>query len=412
MADDVLVQDYNEGKNAFRVGIKTLNIKKAKAAKGDNSKVVLVAAHHLCREIRREIHKVGGRIDSSKSKRNFILIGPDNAAAIAAEADAVMDAHGINRAKLREDAIMAIEVISSLPRGSAIPLQEYAEASIAFFNARFAAPAKAIFAIAHVDEGAPHVYMLFVPLVNGGSGLGGDAVRKMAGTQDEIDEAFYQEVGKRYGLEKPIRKVRLPYVERVRLAGLLMERFLARVPELRGNASACNDLWKKLVDDPWTLALAFGLEPSKTDQTVPDYGGVAPEKCTNPMTMFRVGAGTEPENEAGANLDAPRRTAGGCPGQRGADPVRGHRLPHPPGLCSRCCWRIGSCTDPATHQDRHCHRSGSRHARRPTARARDPRPRRRVGYGTVGWRFRRVHHVAAEAGIGLSPRGSRRDRRN
>lgn len=212
MADDVLVQDYNEGRNAFRVGIKTLNIKKVKAAKGDNSKVVLVAARHLCREIRREIHKVGGRIDSSKSKRNFILIGPDNAAAIAAEADAVMDAHDINRAKLREDAIMAIEVISSLPRGSAIPLQEYAEASIAFFNARFAAPAKAIFAIAHVDEGAPHVHMLFVPLVNGGSGLGGDAVRKMAGTQDEIDEAFYQEVGKRYGLEKPIRKVRLPYV--------------------------------------------------------------------------------------------------------------------------------------------------------------------------------------------------------
>ncbi|WP_308922787.1 plasmid recombination protein [Janthinobacterium sp. J1-1] len=159
--------------------------------------IIEVAARHNCREIVAELGaKSDGRIDPTRVSLNRVLRGHGTAAAVASEAQALMDAAGIK--VMRKDAVRALEIIFSLPSDSPIDHDCFFNESAQWAGQYFAAPV--ISAIVHNDEAAPHCHVLLLPLVNGrmvGSDLMGGRAKLQAMQAD-----FYGQIGQRYGLAR------------------------------------------------------------------------------------------------------------------------------------------------------------------------------------------------------------------
>ncbi|MGK5072369.1 plasmid recombination protein [Janthinobacterium sp. ZB1P44] len=159
--------------------------------------IIEVAARHNCREILAELGAAsGGRIDPARVGLNRVLRGHGTAAAVASEAQALMDAAGIKAT--RKDAVRALEIIFSLPPDSPIDHDRFFNESVQWAGQYFAAPV--ISAIVHNDEAAPHCHILLLPLVDGrmvGSDLMGGRAKLQAMQAD-----FYAQIGQRYGLAR------------------------------------------------------------------------------------------------------------------------------------------------------------------------------------------------------------------
>lgn len=157
--------------------------------------IIKVAARHNHREILAELGAApGGHIDPARVGLNRVLRGHCTAAAVASEAQALMDAAGIKA--IRKDAVRALEIIFSLPPDSPIDHDRFFNESVQWAGKYFAVPV--ISAIVHNDEAAPHCHALLLPLVDGrmiGSDLMGGRAKLQAMQTD-----FYAQVGQRHGL--------------------------------------------------------------------------------------------------------------------------------------------------------------------------------------------------------------------
>ncbi|MBX9849173.1 MAG: plasmid recombination protein, partial [Rhodocyclaceae bacterium] len=159
--------------------------------------IIEVAARHNCREILAELGAApGGHIDPARVSLNRVLRGHGTAAAVASEAQALMDAAGIKAT--RKDAVMALEIIFSLPPESPIDHDRFFNESVQWTGQYFAAPV--ISAIVHNDEAAPHCHVLLLPLVDGrmiGSDLMGGRAKLQA-----LQADFHAQVGQGHGLTR------------------------------------------------------------------------------------------------------------------------------------------------------------------------------------------------------------------
>ena len=159
--------------------------------------IIKVAARHNHREILAELGAaLGGHIDPARVGLNRVLRGYFTAAAVASEAQALMDAAGIKAT--RKDAVRALEIIFSLPPDSPIDHDRFFNESVQWAGQYFAVPV--ISAIVHNDEAAPHCHVLLLPLVDGrmiGSDLMGGRAKLQAMQAD-----FHAQVGQRHGLTR------------------------------------------------------------------------------------------------------------------------------------------------------------------------------------------------------------------
>ena len=159
--------------------------------------IIEVAARHNHREILAELGAApGGHIDPARVGLNRVLRGHGTAAAVASEAQALMDAAGVKTT--RKDAVRALEIIFSLSPDSSIDNDSFFNESVQWAGQHFAAPV--ISAIVHNDEAAPHCHVLLLPLVDGrmvGSDLMGGRAKLQAMQAD-----FHAQVGQRHGLTR------------------------------------------------------------------------------------------------------------------------------------------------------------------------------------------------------------------
>lgn len=219
-----------------------LNIKKLKGAGK-----MLAAARHNLREIQAELGAVG-HIDPSKTSLNRVMAGPDNAAAVALQAEQETPP------KLRKDAVRGLEVVISLPPGQARDSMAFFADGLAWVREYFAVPV--LSAIAHHDEAEPHLHVLLLPLKNGQM-VGSDLVGNRTRLRD-MQSAFHQAVASRYGLTRPVATRRPSKAFRDAAAAKVID-VLRAAPESLDLPNVRHALMEAIAHDPDTLVTALGL---------------------------------------------------------------------------------------------------------------------------------------------------------
>jgi len=213
--------------------------------------IIEVAARHNHREILAELGaSPDGHIDPTRVELNCILHGHSTAAAVAGEAQSLMDAAGVR--SLRKDAVRGIEVIFSLPPESSVDHDRFFNDSVQWAGQYFDAPV--ISAIVHNDESAPHCHVLLLPLVNGrmiGSELVGGRAKLQA-----LQADFQAQVGQRYGLARQTAQKCLSAATRKRAIDLAFD-------VLEANSGLSNAVLLALLaphtSNPAPLLLALGI---------------------------------------------------------------------------------------------------------------------------------------------------------
>ncbi|MBV7539469.1 plasmid recombination protein [Acidovorax sp. sic0104] len=150
----------------------------------------------------RDNHAQLDRIDPTRTAQNVVLAGPSDAEGVNRRANALMAEAGVR--KLRVDAVRALELLFSLPAGHAGASGGFFPACLQWARDKYGSE-QILSAVVHLDERAPHMHVLVLPLCEGkmnGSRLMGNAAQLRA-----AHRAFHQQVGKRYGLRPPLGRL-------------------------------------------------------------------------------------------------------------------------------------------------------------------------------------------------------------
>ncbi|MBE2263413.1 MAG: plasmid recombination protein [Burkholderiaceae bacterium] len=166
------------------------------------SGIVLVAARHNRRAIQAEVG-ANGSIDPLRTHLNETLHGPAAAADVAKLAKDRMAQAGVG--KPRKDAVMAVEVLFSLPVDSDIDQRAFFDRCWRWSAEQFGGLDNILSVDVHRDEAAPHCHVLVLPL-NGsrmiGSDMVGNVTRLLA-----LQSRFHKEVGEPFGLPPQPRRL-------------------------------------------------------------------------------------------------------------------------------------------------------------------------------------------------------------
>lgn len=112
-------------------------------------------------------------------------------------AKSLMDKAGIKT--LRKDAVLGIECLFSLPSDHGIDEIAYFQECTQWIQIQFAC--HVLSADIHRDESCPHCHVLLLPMVNGK--MIGSKLMGYKKNLSSLQEVFYENVSKRYGLERP-----------------------------------------------------------------------------------------------------------------------------------------------------------------------------------------------------------------
>jgi hypothetical protein len=213
---------------------------------------LIAAARHNKRTIQRELG-AAGHIDATKMHLNYALLGDATPEAVAAKAKSMLQSLGI--AKLRKNAITAIEIVCSLPAHAQIDHRAYFADCHAWAAGQFGAD-NLLSVDVHLDEAAPHCHMLLLPLIDGrmrGSDMMGNRQ-----TLQARQTSFYEQVSKRYGLLKP-QSTRLSPEARRKATGAVLAHL--RASNDAAQKSAAWALIRDLIGhDPIRWADCLGLK--------------------------------------------------------------------------------------------------------------------------------------------------------
>lgn len=214
---------------------------------------ILVASRHNKRTTQSEVG-TSAHIDPTRTGQNLTLHGPDTPEQVAGLAKALMASAGVT--SLKVTAVVGLEVVYSLPTAWSGPMDQFFRDCLAWTAENFGGLANVLSADVHLDEAAPHMHVLILPLVGGrmnGSSLFGNRPRLLA-----LHEGFHAAIGARYGLAKGSG----------RLTGLAKEKTAQNVIQrLRGvnDAALASCLWAELREaieaNPTPFAAALGLDP-------------------------------------------------------------------------------------------------------------------------------------------------------
>jgi hypothetical protein len=219
--------------------------------------IIVAAARHNRRTIQAEVG-ASASIDPTRSRLNQTLQGPPTPEGVALLAGQRLRDAGIG--KLRKDAVMALEIVFSLPSDSGLDDQRYFEDCAAWAGQKFGGQDNILSVDVHRDEAAPHCHVLLLPLIDGrmkGSDLMGNR-RKLL----EVQQDFHNAVAGRYGLKKAPK----------RLAGASKQQAASAVLDHLKKASDAalrSKVWPSFRDGierdpaPYVVALGITLTPPK-----------------------------------------------------------------------------------------------------------------------------------------------------
>lgn len=162
--------------------------------KGKN--ILLIAARHNKRTNQGEISK-SLKIDSNLSHLNESIMGATTPEGVAELAKSLMEQVGIKT--LRKDAVLGLECIFSLPSDHCLDERAYFQECTQWIQSHFAC--HVLSADIHRDESCPHCHVLLLPIVNGK--MIGSKLMGYKKNLSSLQEIFYENVSKRYGLERP-----------------------------------------------------------------------------------------------------------------------------------------------------------------------------------------------------------------
>lgn len=162
--------------------------------KGKN--ILLIAARHNKRTNQGEISK-SVKIDSNLSHLNESIMGATTPEGVAELAKTLMDKDGIK--KLRKDAVLGLEGIFSLPSEHGLDERAYFQECTHWIQNHFGC--HVLSADIHRDESCPHCHVLLLPMVNGK--MIGSKLMGYKKNLSSLQEVFYENVSRRYGLERP-----------------------------------------------------------------------------------------------------------------------------------------------------------------------------------------------------------------
>lgn len=158
---------------------------------------LLFASRHNKRTIQAEMG-ADSHIDCTKTGGNFTLHGPDSPEGVAQLWQKIVTDAAVP--PLRRDAVRAIELLFCLPVGSAIDTRQFFLDCLDWSAEHFGGIGNVLSADVHMDEAAPHMHVLLIPLIGNrlnGSAMAGNRMRLKALLDD-----FHGRVGARYGLSK------------------------------------------------------------------------------------------------------------------------------------------------------------------------------------------------------------------
>lgn len=239
-------------------GAAFLRIKKLKGGG-----IITVAARHNRRVIQAEIGATGS-IDPTRSRLNETLHGPSTADGVGQLAKELMAAAGV--VKLRKDAVMALEIVFSLPPGHTIDEREYFTACATWAGAYFGGAQNILSVDIHRDEAQHHCHALILPLIDNrmdGSNMLGGKQKLMA-----LQKQFHDAVASRHGLRKA--PARLSGTAKQAAATAVLQR-LRETGDKTLQSAAWATLREAIERDPGPFLLALGIElkaPSKKLKTM------------------------------------------------------------------------------------------------------------------------------------------------
>lgn len=203
----------------------------AKSTRSSRRELVMprVMAHNLRESIAEFGVSSGSHIDPTKTKDNIILRGNTSSGAVSMAVQALMQ--NVHVSKWRKDTISAIELIFSLPSDAPIAHHAYFNDAVMWAERFFQVPI--VSAVIHLDEDAPHCHTILIPIKSDrlcGSEVMGNKKRILA-----MQDDFYQQVGKQYGLvrQSPLKRLS---------AAIRTKAIDAAFAVLEANSGLCSDI--------------------------------------------------------------------------------------------------------------------------------------------------------------------------
>ncbi len=265
--------------------LKSLNTRTVRGVTSPKN-IVRVAAMHNLREIQAELGaSAASGINPARMHLNYQLRGPATADEVARLALALLDNAGVTT--LRRDACMALELVVSLPADTAINHREYFAAAVTWADAYFNVPI--LSAAVHLDEAAPHLHVLLLPLVAGrmqGGALAGGPAKIRAMLAD-----FQQQVAQRFGLTHQPRARRLSKPSRDAGGRMVLDALRAR-PERLCEPDMRDALIAALGSQAETLVALLGLSMPTTKAKAKSFAAIMTAPCT-PERAHRAAPNTK-----------------------------------------------------------------------------------------------------------------------
>lgn len=216
------------------------------------SHIVLAASRHNKRTIQAE-RGAHGHIDAARICRNMLLHGPATPEAVARRAKDLMLAAAVKAQK--KNAVLALELIFSLPPDTTIDPSGFFADCLQWVAANFGGIGNVLSADVHLDESAPHMHMLILPLIDGrmnGSDLVGNRQRLQF-----LQSDFHATVAGRYGLKQAPPRLQGQAKEKTSQAVVSH----LRVTNDSAQSSALWSVLRDLIDrDPVVFAQTLGIE--------------------------------------------------------------------------------------------------------------------------------------------------------
>jgi hypothetical protein len=148
---------------------------------------------HNLRQIPRELGE-NRHIDPTRCKLNQTLIGGSDPNSMVSEVAAtIVSATG---KKLRRNGVLALEYLISLRANTTVDINSYFPAVVEWLEDYLGCPI--ISAVVHLDEGAPHMHVVVLPLRNGR--MMGSALVGYKGDLAALKQSHFKCVGQSYGL--------------------------------------------------------------------------------------------------------------------------------------------------------------------------------------------------------------------
>lgn len=252
--------------------LKSLNTRTVRGVTAPKN-IIRVAAMHNLREIQAELGaSANSGINPARMHLNYQLRGPATADGVADLAVALLDNAGVKA--LRRDACMALELVISLPASTAINHRDYFGAAVSWADGYFNVPV--LSAAVHLDEAAPHLHILLLPLVGGrmqGGALAGGPAKIRAMLAD-----FQLQVAQRFGLTHQPRTKRLSKPNRDAAGRALLDALRAR-PERLLEPGMRDALIAALGSQAETLLPLLGLSMPTTKATVKSFVQIMTAPC-------------------------------------------------------------------------------------------------------------------------------------